>query len=213
MGAICCHPLSTNGKEKIDAATIKDVDMASELCEKTGFTVEELKKHFNDFMTDYPDGNVTVAQFAQVYMKFFPDAGIRGSKRRAEEVFRQYDQNNDGTIDFREFTIALSKLSQGTIRQKLSLAFYLYDENCDGVLTFDEVLGIVEAMYAGDQKILGRKKNDKLPPPNVFAKKLFEELDKNGDGQITEEEFVDVGQHNHTVADLLLANMNDSNDT
>lgn len=37
-------------------------------------------------------------------------------------------------------------------------------------------------MYAGDQKILGRKKNDKLPPPNVFAKKLFEELDKNGDG-------------------------------
>lgn len=49
-----------------------------------------------------------------------------------------------GTIDFREFTIALSKLSQGTIRQKLSLAFYLYDENCDGVLTFDEVLGIVE---------------------------------------------------------------------
>ena len=51
MGAICCHPLSTNGKEKIDAATIKDVDMASELCEKTGFTVEELKKHFNDFMT------------------------------------------------------------------------------------------------------------------------------------------------------------------
>ena len=37
-----------------------------------------------------------MAQFAQVYMKFFPDAGIRGSKRRAEEVFRQYDQNNDG---------------------------------------------------------------------------------------------------------------------
>lgn len=37
-------------------------------------------------------------------------------------------------------------------------------------------------MYAGDQKILGRKKNDKLPPPNTFAKKLFEELDKNGDG-------------------------------
>ena len=53
-----------------------------------------------------------------------------------------------GTIDFREFTIALSKLSQGTIRQKLSLAFYLYDENCDGVLSFDEVLGIVEVIMS-----------------------------------------------------------------
>ena len=51
MGAICCHPLSTNGKEKLNVTTIKGVDMASELCEKTGFTVEELKKHFNDFMT------------------------------------------------------------------------------------------------------------------------------------------------------------------
>ena len=49
MGAICCHPLS--GKEKLNVTTIKGVDMASELCQKTGFTVEELKKHFNDFMT------------------------------------------------------------------------------------------------------------------------------------------------------------------
>jgi len=204
MGATCCKPT----KDKLDE-NLKNVDMAADLCEKTGFTVAELRKHFNEFMKEYPDGVVNVNQFAQVYVKFFPNAGINGSKKRAEEVFKQYDQNDDGTIDFREFTIALSKLSQGTIRQKLALAFYLYDENCDGVLTFDEVLGIVEAMYAGDQKMLNGKTSEELPPAQVFAKKLFAELDKNGDGEITEEEFVDVGQKNPTVADLLLANMNE----
>jgi len=178
MGATCCRSVATDNIND----ELKGVDMATELCEKTGFTVAELRKHFNEFMKDYPDGVVNVNQFAQVYGKFFPHAGIAGSKKRAEEVFKQYDQNNDGTIDFREFTIALSKLSQGTIRQKLSLAFYLYDENCDGVLSFDEVLGIVEAMYAGDQKVLNSKRSEELPPAQVFAKKLFAELDKNGDG-------------------------------
>lgn len=37
-------------------------------------------------------------------------------------------------------------------------------------------------MYAGDQKVLNSKRSEELPPAQVFAKKLFAELDKNGDG-------------------------------
>ena len=42
--------------------------------------------------------------------------------------------------------IAVSVLSQGTLVQKLSLAFQLYDVNGDGVLTFDEILEIVKVI-------------------------------------------------------------------
>ena len=38
-------------------------------------------------------------------------------------------------------------------------------------------------MYAGDQMLVNSKKSEELPPAQVFAKKLFSELDKNGDGE------------------------------
>ena len=40
--------------------------------------------------------------------------------------------------------LAVSVLSQGTMIQKLSLAFQLYDENNDGVLCYDEIMNIVK---------------------------------------------------------------------
>ena len=39
--------------------------------------------------------------------------------------------------------MAVSILSQGTTAQKLTAAFEMYDQNGDGVLTYDEIQNIV----------------------------------------------------------------------
>lgn len=49
-------------------------------------------------------------------------------------MFRAFDEDNNGAIDFREFIIGLSVSSRGTPDEKLGFAFKLYDVNRDGGL-------------------------------------------------------------------------------
>uniref|UniRef100_H2XXP3 EF-hand domain-containing protein n=1 Tax=Ciona intestinalis TaxID=7719 RepID=H2XXP3_CIOIN len=115
-----------------------------DLSMKTGLNIDELKSYYGEFIKASVVGSRrwSLFQFINLY-----DAKER---EKVEQVFKTFDQNNDGTIDFREFMIALSCLSKGTLEQKLSLAFYLYDENGDGVLSFEEVLDIVKVSISNN---------------------------------------------------------------
>jgi Ca2+-binding EF-hand superfamily protein len=51
------------------------------------------------------------------------------------------------TSTLQEFVSGLSVLSRGTLHEKLQWAFSLYDTNGDGIITKDEMLDIVSAIY------------------------------------------------------------------
>jgi Ca2+-binding EF-hand superfamily protein len=48
---------------------------------------------------------------------------------------------------FQEFVMGLSVLARGTLPEKLQWAFNLYDINGDGIITRDEMMDIVSAIY------------------------------------------------------------------
>lgn len=96
------------------------------------------------FLKDCPSGTLTKEEFQKIYRQFFP---FGDPSSFANYVFRVFDADNSGMIDFKEFICALSVTSRGRMEDKLDWAFQLYDIDGDGKITYEEMLAIVEAIY------------------------------------------------------------------
>ena len=101
-------------------------------------------KHNLGFLKDCPSGTLTKEEFQKIYRQFFP---FGDPSSFANFVFRVFDSDNSGTIDFKEFICALSITSRGKMEDKLDWAFQLYDIDGDGKISYEEMLAIVEAIY------------------------------------------------------------------
>jgi Ca2+-binding EF-hand superfamily protein len=89
---------------------------------------------------DCPKGQLTREKFLQVYSSFFPQGN---AERFCEHVFRTFDSDQSGKIDFREFLLAINITSSGNPEQKLDWAFHMYDVNGDGSIEPSEMAEII----------------------------------------------------------------------
>ena len=69
---------------------------------------------------DCPDGKLTAAAFRKIYMKCFPSENI---EEFSDHVFRTFDKDKNGFIDFKEFLLAIDITSTGSPEEKLEWAF------------------------------------------------------------------------------------------
>ena len=61
-------------------------------------------------------------------------------------AFATFDANNDGTIDFDEFLLAIAATSQGNVDDRLEVAFEMYDVSGDGQIDQKELSNMIAAM-------------------------------------------------------------------
>ena len=57
----------------------------------------------------------------------------------AEQVFRTFDTDGNGTVDFKEFIVGLCVSGSTDFNTKLTWAFQMYDLNGDGFISWDEM--------------------------------------------------------------------------
>lgn len=177
------------------------------LCRTTKFSRKELQIMYRGFKQECPTGIVNEDTFKEIYSQFFPQGdtwgGIGVSKKAdssayAHYVFNTFDQDHNGSISFEEFVIGLSVLSRGTLTEKLQWAFNLYDINGDGLITREEMLDIVSAIYEMMGKFAEPCIDEHTAKEHV--ERVFQKMDLNGDGVISVEEFMDTCRQDEVIS-------------
>lgn len=157
---------------------------------------------------------MTKEEFQKIYRQFFP---FGDPSSFANYVFRVFDSDNSGMIDFKEFICALSVTSRGKMEDKLDWAFQLYDIDGDGKITYDEMLAIVEAIYKmvctldreGRRPLMEMQVGSmvKLPEdedtPEKRVRKIFRMMDKDENGSLDIEEFKEGSKRDETIVSAL----------
>ncbi|RKO97462.1 hypothetical protein CXG81DRAFT_12017 [Caulochytrium protostelioides] len=165
---------------------------------ETEFDRKEIQQWHKGFRKDCPSGKLDKEEFAKIYKQFFPFGDARPF---SEYVFRVFDADRNGAIDFEEFISALSVTSRGRLDDKLVWAFRLYDLDEDQRISYAEMTKIVEAIYCMVGSMV------KLPPdedsPEKRVNKIFALMDKDQDGYLTMDEFKEGSKKDPTIVQAL----------
>ncbi|KAM6943477.1 guanylyl cyclase-activating protein 2-like [Xenentodon cancila] len=148
-------------------------------------SLQNIQDLYRKFASECPSGNLHLHEFRRIF-------GVNSSSSEeelayVEIVFRSFDTNKDGKIDFMEYVAAVNLVFRGELEDKLKWSFKVYDRDGNGSLTRQEVQGVVKII----NKI--RRHDDPSVEGNIdeICDRIFELVDKNNDSQISLEEFIE----------------------
>ena len=170
-----------------------------ELMSTTTFDSEEdIQQWFKGFIKDCPNGCLTADDFKRIYSSFFPNGD---SAMFSEYVFRTFDRNRDGIVDFQEFLEGVSVVTRGDLHTKLEWAFRLYDLDGNSFITKNEMLEVTRAIYkmVGSSMALSEDST-----PEKRTDKIFRQMDTSKKGRLSLEQFVEGVKKDRSVINLLL---------
>ena len=117
-------------------------------------------------------GKLGQKSFIDIYKKYYPDGK---SEKFCSYVFKAFDLNSSGEIDFVEFLVAVSIISQGSMRDKLLMSFNLFDIDKNGCIDSKEMETLILAIYDLVDERNRRGKNS----PHEKVKSIMAKLGKN----------------------------------
>ena len=160
-----------NGHHTLSEENIKALSKSS------GLEEIEIVQMFEDFIKKNPQGRLNQSDFKNLMSQSLPGKDI---SKMEKHVFRMYDSDNDGFINFEEFLCVF-----GSNEEVLRKVFRVFDVNGDGRISKKELTSLVKDLYS-----LLKRNTSVVAPQDTLADDAFEEMDKDGDGQVTEDEFI-----------------------
>ena len=118
------------------------------------------------------DGKLSMEEVKTGYVEHY---GRVMSDEDVEKMFKAVDSDNSGYIDYSEFVVAAMNEKQLTSNEKLQAAFKMFDKDGSGLITAAEI-----------KEVLGFGGN----LDNAAIDAIIKQVDENGDGEISFEEFV-----------------------
>jgi Ca2+-binding EF-hand superfamily protein len=173
-----------SGKSKKRDLTELTSDEISFLMKNTTYTPDQIKEWHRKFLLDCPTGVLDKKKFISVYKDFYPQTK---ADEFGNQIFKLFDTDKSGKIDFTEFIIAITTTANGDIRKKLQLAFAIYDTNNNGRIDQKEMIKVITSMY--DLMGVQNRKGDNDPKERAIA--IFRKMDTNYSNSLDEREFID----------------------
>ena len=118
------------------------------------------------------DGKLDKEEILEGYDKFF---GKAMDKEDIIKMFESVDTDNSGFIEYSEFVVAAMNEKNVLTNEKLQAAFKMFDKDGSGLISADEI-----------KEVLGFGQSLTEEAVNNIIK----QVDENGDGEISFEEFV-----------------------
>merc|ERR1712135_193387 len=105
---------------------------------------DTVEKQYQHFLTQHPNGKISKKSFHEMIKDCYPGVD---TEKLEKHIFRLYDKNNDGHIDFREFMVVLYIMSSGTPQDNLKQIFRVFDISNDGSISLRELKQIVRDLF------------------------------------------------------------------
>jgi len=149
------------------------------------------------------DGHLTVSK--SDLKKKMIEKGIDAFKdpARFEAFYAALDSDKDGQIDLRELICGFAVLIEGSLDEKLTLAFHTFDRNGDNFISPEELTIFISSLL----KVAHKPQLQEIDSSKLaaeFVEQAFAEFDKNGDHQLSLEEFLLAAHGNPTIGNLFL---------
>ena len=137
--------------------------------------------------------------FNKFYSKMFPQGK---TDKFCKNVFKVFDTDNSGFIDFTEFMIAISITASGNLRKKVALAFLVYDMDKNEQIDMKEMATLIEALF----DLLNFEEYDRKNENSAIerAKSIMDKLDTNRDNLLSRNEFLEGCINDKDICSLLV---------
>ena len=134
---------------------------------------DNLAKVFREFDKN-GDGKLSIEEVKTGYLEHY---GKVMSDEEVEKMFSAVDTDGSGFIDYSEFVVAAMNERSLVTNERLAAAFKMFDKDGSGIISAEEI-----------KEVLGFG-NDLT---SETVDKIVKEVDQNGDGDISFEEFVSM---------------------
>ena len=144
--------------------------------------VQKLTEIFKE-LDESGEGLLSMEELKKGYKKFFTDS-LTDSE--FDEIMQTIDQDKSGQISIEEFLRATVNYENLVTEKNLKYAFDYFDKDHSGFLSPDEI-----------KEVLGI--NNENEDANKLVNEIIKDVDINGDGQISYEEFKTMMKNNQSL--------------